>query len=1331
MSINRKEIVINLVLTLGVLSAFAQKTLTTNKLSGSVVESAEVQKINWLKPIGQFKQGKTTHLLAFEGVNYLEDRENLPYVFVNAPCKEDVKVMPLVEAVETATLSAEEEACVSKKFLENDFQFTESFVLYADKKPYTYVRLIPLRVNKQSGRIEKLIAYHLTWKNSSERIAGSQKSASALYASGSVLATGTWYKIGTTDNAVYKIDKAFLQELGVDISSIDPRNIKIFGNGGELLSENNSDFHYDDLNENAIFVQGESDGVFNANDYILFYGQSPHKWKYSPGAGACTRYTRNKQWYDDTTYYFLTVDNTPGKRIQQQSSSVATPNYTVTSFDDCQVHETDAVNVVKSGRELYGENFENTQQYTFGFSFPVVQNDTVWIKTSILGRRVDPGTGVPPGAYDISYPGGTYTVSFPVTCSDYDCDIGKDVSGCGSTAFIYSGSPSISVTVNRSFTDESGWLNYIWVIARRGLTMIGSQMPFMDYRSVGVGRVSQFNVTSGISGLRIWDVTDGMNVAEQQTSFSSGLHSFVLPTDTLRRFIAFDGSNYKTPSYSQKIANQNLHALSPVDYIIVAHPWFVNDAQQLGDLHSQKEKFSYVVVTPDEIYNEFSSGSQDITAIRQFIRMLYKRAGTGGGQPKHVLLYGDGSYLYKDRNPQTNTNFVPTFQTLNSGSYISSKCGDDFFGFLDDNEGTIDCCGNPNGIMDIGVGRLPVHSLSEAHNVLNKIESYYARKIPTSSCCDGVTANAEDWRNWVCFIADDANPGGVWETTFVTQSESFASMVGANKRYNVDKIYEDAYKVVSVPGGRRYPDVVTAINNRVSRGALIMGYSGHGGELGLSHEEIITVNQIQSWSNINNMPLFFTATCEFSRFDDPERTSAGEYIILNPNGGGIGLFTTTRLAFASDGISLGSTFYPAAINKLSNGNYPVLGDIIKKTKQAQPNYFHFSLLGDPALMLSYPKEDISTYQINSHITAVGVPDTMSALGKYTVTGFIADTAGNKVTSFNGNLYPTIFDKPVLLTTLDNSGNGASAIINFFLQKNALYRGKTAVTNGDFSFTFIIPKDIFYNYGQGKISYYAQADTTDAAGYYTQLTVGGTSTNPINDNLGPNVRLFMNNAQFAPGGITNEHPYIYAEVSDSSGINTTGNGLGHDIVATLDGNTAHAYVLNDYYQADIHTDSVKVNGVTKPNRFYQTGKIRYQLSDLNEGTHHMNIKVWDILNNSSLSSTDFVVAKSAEVALAHVLNYPNPFSTATKFFVEHNQACDYLDVEVQVFTITGKIVKTIQQTVHNEGFRTEGIAWDGRDDFGDKLGRGVYIYKVSVKNASGNTANKIEKLVILN
>jgi hypothetical protein len=1320
MPAKRTKIFINLLLTLGFLQSFPQNL----KITGNPALELAGEKIKWTKPSEFVKQGKNVRVLGFENASYSSAKNYLPYLFITTECKNNEKLKPVLQVIETATLTAEEENYISKTYLTDNFTLEETVIKILERKPHAYAKLIPLRINKSTGKVEKLITYEIQWQNTGEIISASHKNSSVSFAPTSVLANGTWYKIGTTANAVYKIDKAFMDKLGISIGSggIDPANIKIYGNGGEILSENNADLHYDDLIENAIFVKDTGTvGEFDNNDYVLFYGQTAGKWKYNNGTTASMRYAFNKHFYSDTVFYFLTIGTTPGKRIQS-ATSASVPNYTVTGFDDYQVHEVDGSNLVRSGREMYGESFENTSSYTFNFNYPSVQNDTVWIKTNILGRRVDPGGGpaLPPSAYTISYPGGSYTVTASTTCAAFDCDPGKEMNGTGATKFVYNGSggSNIGLTISKNFSDEAGWMNYIWTNARRNLTMSGNQMPFRDYRSIGAGNISEYNLQSSLPTLRIWNISDMFNITEQQNTFAAGIHSFAVATDSLKQFIAFTGSGFNTPSFSGMVTNQNLHlrgTAAAVDYIIVTHPQFLADAQKLADLHFEKEKLSYIVATTDQVYNEFSSGAQDITAIRQFVRMFYDNF--PASPPKYLLLMGDASYLQKDRNTSTNTNFVPTFETFSSASYITSKCGDDFFGFLDDNEGVIGWDGTPalGDAMDIGIGRLPVNSTAEADAVTNKIIAYYARKAPSTSCCDGVSANAEDWRNWVCLIADDANPGNTWERTFLQQTENFSSMIGANKRYNLDKIYLDAYQVLSVPGGRRYPDVVTAINNRISRGALIIGYSGHGGELGLAHEEIITINQIQNWSNINNMPLFFTATCEFSRFDDPALTSGGEYIILNGNGGGIGLFTTTRLAYATDGAALGASFYPTAINKLANGQYPALGDIIKNTKRLSPDFLHFALLGDPAVKLSYPKENTSTSQINSHMTVTGTFDTLKALGKYTVTGFVSDVLGNKVTTFNGTMYPSIFDKSVKLTTLDNSANGFTD--TFSLQKNVIYRGKTSITKGDFNFSFIVPKDIFYNYGIGKISYFAQGDSTDAAGFYNNMIVGGSSNNPISDNQGPSIKLFMNSNAFVAGGITNDKPYIYSEISDSSGINTTGNGLGHDIVATIDANTAHAYVLNDYYQADLNK--------------YQSGKVKYQVTNLSEGTHHLNIKVWDILNNSSTSSTDFVVAKSAEIALAHVLNYPNPFTSSTKFFVEHNQACDYLNIEVQIFTITGHAVKTIQQSVHNEGFRIDGITWDGRDDYGDKLARGVYIYKVTVKNDAGNQATKIEKLVILN
>ena len=466
------------------------------------------------------------------------------------------------------------------------------------------------------------------------------------------------------------------------------------------------------------------------------------------------------------------------------------------------------------------------------------------------------------------------------------------------------------------------------------------------------------------------------------------------------------------------------------------------------------------------------------------------------------------------------------------------------------------------------------------------------------------------------------------------------------------------------------------------------------------------------------MPLMLTATCEFSRFDDPDRTSAGEYCLLNPNGGAIGLMTTVRLAFSGLNFALNTAFYNHAFTPMIDGRMPHIGDLYRLTKRDilfNRQYMNFVILGDPALRLAYPEQTVYTSSINSNSLTITSSDTLKALKKITITGFIGDKLGNKITSFNGVVFPTVFDKEIKLTTLGN--DSGSLIDTFKIQKNIIYKGKSVVTNGDFTFSFLVPKDISYSFGKGKISYYAHNGVHDANGYYDKVIIGGSEKNAVVDNKGPEIRLFLNDEKFVSGGTTNETPKIYALVIDSSGINTVGNGIGHDLVAVIDAKSGNPIILNDYYVANLNT--------------YQSGKIRYGFNELAEGKHTLSLKVWDVQNNSSTAYTDFIVAKEANLALSHILNYPNPFTTKTKFFIEHNQCCTSLKVLIQVYTISGKVVKSINQTINNQGFRFDGIEWDGKDDFGDKLARGVYIYRVSVTDLNNKKAEKIEKLVILN
>ena len=1262
--------------------------------------------ISWQQP-GFVKPTEdiTQKFLSFSGAKYVFEDAFLPQysqkVSLNA---NDISFSATIVNPNFEPLSDAEVAIIKNPALILSEIKVNSSISIAKKQKYGVVSFIPLRKNASTGKFEKLVAFDLSISPTSSNVKNASR-AVHIYAANSVLQTGDWYKIALTKDGIYKLSYSFFQSLGIDIATLNPQNIRIYGNGGGMLSELNSAPRKDDLVENAIsFKDINSNGIFDASDYVLFYGKGPQDWSYN--SLSCPKFSHKLNLYSDSAYYFVNVDLGVGKRIQNQASSVFPATNIVNTFDDYGFHENDNVNFIKSGRQWFGELFDNIATYNFAFNFPNIDMTApTTVGASIASRDLSSSA-----SYSVVSQTGSTTLSIAATPGDEFNDYAPVGIGCYS---FNPNNPSVIVTVTKLSASAMGWLNYIEVNARRQLTMAGDQMAFRDIQSVGLGNIAQYTVASSNS-IQIWDITEPTNAFLQNTTLSGSNYQFELSSDILKQFIAFDGLSYFTPTISGKVANQNLHALADKDYIIIAHPDFYSDAIQLATYHENRDTLSTIVVTPQQIYNEFSSGAQDISALRDFVKMFYDKATTSSELPKYLLMYGDGSYDNKKRFG-SNTNFIPTYQSVSSNTLINSYVSDDFYGLLDDAEGTWAA----NDAVDIGIGRFPVKSKAESSAILNKIFNYTKIGFSPSTANNGCsnfssTSPFGDWRNVVCFIGDDED-GGLHQK----QANQLATMVDtAANDFNVDKIFLDAYLQEATPGGNRYPDVVTAINKRIEKGCLILNYTGHGGEVGLAHERIIEVSQINGWKNFNNLPLFITATCEFARYDDPERTSAGEYALINSQGGAIALLTTVRLTFASGNFDINRNFYEQAFTPIA-GKMPRLGDLYEYVKNQaggnSVNSRNFTLLGDPALSLAYPKYDVSTDTINSIPVSITSTDTLKALSLVTISGFVR-SGGSILNTYNGVIYPTVFDKSQNITTLSNDG-GVSPPFTFGLQKNILYKGKASVTNGAFKFSFVVPKDIAYAYGIGRISYYAENGSDDANGYYEKVIIGGSNNAAVTDNVGPNVDLYMNDAKFVFGGLTDESPDLFAILKDENGVNTVGNGIGHDIAAVLDANTESSVVLNDYYQADLNS--------------YKSGTIRYPFSDLTEGKHTLRLKVWDVYNNSSQSYTEFIVAKSAELALSHVLNYPNPFTTKTQFYFEQNQSCQMLDVQVQIFTISGKLVKNIDQFVQTEGFRSNGIEWDGRDDFGDKIGKGVYIYRIKVKTSEGATAEKYEKLVILN
>jgi hypothetical protein len=1161
----------------------------------------------------------------------------------------------------------------------------DDFYAVLDIKPF-------YRENNQIKKVVS-ISFGLTESNTSEFDTQKDFVANSVLKEGS----GIWYKIAVDRDGVYKIDKAFLENCGISTSNLNPSHINIYGNGEGMLPEKNSLPRIDDLAKNAIFVQGEGDGSFDNSDYILFYGWGPHRWDDKNG----TEFQRTINVYSDESYYFINIDpnNTP-LRMQNLPELTGAPTLTLNSYDFRDVYENDLVNLVGGGKRWYGELFDVELEKTFNFSIPNIDTVPVKINSSLATN----GSG---SSQTFSINGSTIFNSNVSFFSDF-----TRVESSFSFSTLLSNIP-LKLTITRTNPSVLTYLDRITLNTRRKLVFYGTQMNFRNLNQSPSGTICEYVVSSFSPSGFVWDLSEKNNPKRVLGTYSSGNFSFK-SNHIYTEYVASNGTSYYTPAKVGSVVYQNLHGLEQADFLIVTHPDFIAQANRLADLHREMGTSTHVVTT-DQVYNEFSSGAPDAVAIRMIAKMFHDRAITNPNSDlKYLLLFGDGTYDPKNRVPNNN-NKVLTYQADNSENYISCYVSDDFFGMLDDNESFTSA-----DMLDIGIGRILASDNTHAKQQVDKIEHYMKNgsqlfNSNNASCCFETNSNATfgDWKLKYVQIADDE------ENNYFVSNDTepqYEEVLNNHFEMNCDKLYLDAYPQQTTAGGQRYPEVYNAITDRIQRGALLVNYVGHGGEVGLAEERVVSIPQINSWTNINALNLFVSATCEFTKYDDPKRISAGEWVSLNPNGGAIALMTTTRSVYFGVNTSVGNALFDNVFDRNPDNSPLTFGEIMMRTKNdalQSENKRSFTLIGDPALKIALPRLIVKTDSINGKNPIIEI-DTLNALSKVRIKGHIEDHLGNLQNNFNGVLIPSIFDKVKTMKTLGQDPE--SPEIEYDLQRNIVYKGKSSITNGYFDFSFVVPKDIALNIGKGKISYYAYNSLADAYGYDTNFRIGGINPNGIIDNEGPQLELFLNDENFVSGGISDETPVLILKAYDENGINTVGNGIGHDITAIVDDKTADPIVLNDYYISDLDS--------------YQSGEIRYQLAKLEPGEHSLSAKVWDVNNNSSSVRIQFIVQEKREPQLDKVYNYPNPFSSRTEFMFEHNQSCSFLDAQIQVYTISGKLVKTISETIDSKGFRVSGIDWDGMDDFGDPLAKGVYVYRVKIKNDLGETAEKTEKLVIL-
>ncbi|MCC6723399.1 MAG: type IX secretion system sortase PorU [Saprospiraceae bacterium] len=1240
---------------------------------------------------------ETTPLLRFDGGIYKAEISTLPLYTerFELPSHGDFRVAFANMAFEPLTKTpSEDDATIAE-------QIALSTTVEKDRGKY-YGRVTFMPIRKSGASLEKLVSFELRLNFTPTPLPIKPRGGNTYT---SVLADGDIYKFSVEKTGVHKLDFDFLKnKLGLPLESIDPRTIKIYGNGGGILPELADAPRADDLVENAIQIVGEDDGTFDSGDYILFYGQGADIWYFD---NAKQTFSYPKNFYSLKNFYFIKAGGGNGLRIQDQAS-LPGATYSTNTFSDFVRHENEKHNLLHdwiytqgAGRQFFSDYYKVTTEDDFSEELQVpniVPNEPIKLSAS-FAARIEQGGGnanyviiangksMASGSFGKTQGGTTDTYASIVGISDEFAPTSSDL--------------SIQLKFNRpENTFNEGWLDYIELNLRRQLTMVGDQLQFRDTRTMG-NAVSSFNLGGADANLVVWDITDPLVPKHQLGSLSGTTFSFGAATDTLVEFIAFGNNGFLTAEAVGKIENQNFHGLENVDMAIVYHKDFAAQAERLAEHRRTFSGLNVATVDVEKLYNEFSSGRKDATAMRDFARMLYDR---NPERFKAMLLFGDASFDSRDIY-KFGGDYVPTLETPQSVSPIFSFPTDDYFTLLSDGEGQ----NLGTGSLDIAVGRIPVKDESEAKSVVDKIIRY-----------DTDPTDLRDWRNRVAFVGDDEDGN-----LHTGDADSIARKISAkNPNLNLDKIYLDAYPQLSTFGGVRVPLATDAINNNIFKGVLAMIYLGHGGTKGWTQERVLKIEDILSWRNLEKMPIIITATCSFAGYDDPTNTTAGELCMLHQNGGAIALYTTTRPVFASSNADLTEAAVDTLFYKLNNER-PTIGEVLRLSKNKQGNTDNtqkFTLLGDPMQKLALPNQQVITTSINGHAIDAAVIDTIRALQKVTIEGEVHDDAGQLLSNFDGVVYPTIYDKSIQYRTL---GQG-TPLFDFDLQKNVIFKGRASVTGGKFKFTFVVPKDIDYNFGSCKLSYYAadEGQMEDASGNYKGIIVGGTDPNALADDQGPKVEVFMNDESFVFGGITSPNPVLFVKLADDNGINVIGNSVGHDLAGILDKNSQNTYNLNDFYEAALDD--------------YTKGEVRYPFHSLAEGRHEIKVQAWDIANNPAEGYTEFVVANSEKVALEHVLNYPNPFTTSTYFMFEHNQAGTEMDVMVQIYSISGKLIKTLEERIISTGYRlgkSNGIQWDGRDDYGDPLAKGVYLYKVKVRSANtGNTVlegeSDFEKLVIL-
>lgn len=1120
------------------------------------------------------------------------------------------------------------------------------------------------------------------------------KNDGTRYAQNSVLSTGNWIKIKIESTGVYKLTYNDLVNMGIS----NPKNVQVYGYGGEMIDEDFTKTYIDDLPQVAVWMS-KPRADFGNGDYILFYGKGDIKWTYNQSRN---EFEQTQNTYSFDSYYFIT-ESEAGPLLMNETSSAGTASTVVTTFTDYYLHEKELINIGNTGREFYGENFLYTNSQNFNFNLPGITSDPVILRFNFISKLSSSESSA---NLEVKYNNKTLKRK-KVSYTDNFADEINDT--------IITKNLTENTTINLTYAQGAGSskivrLNFLKLEYSRLLKPYGGVTLFRSkVREEQLG----FKISGASDKLLIFDVTNSENPERIKANLSGTDMTFTSSNASIREYAMVNtaSNDIPTPTVVGKVENQNLHSLEPKEMVIIVRPFLKKYAEQLAQIHKDDSGLESLIVTPEDIYNEFSSGKPDISAYRRFLKMFYDR--NKDTAPQYLLLFGDGTYdnrfVVEAWTESQKKAMLLAYETTSTLIENSSLVTDDYVGFLDDDEaGVIPLSGST---LDIGVGRLPVRSEAEARAVVNKIQTYLTNK------------DVGFWKNNVAFYADDAIGGGgaSAETMHCSDSNELADRMARNyPSFIVNKIYQDNYERIITANGARYPDAQKALLNRINSGVLVLNYMGHGSTRDWTHEAVLTLADVQKLNN-KNWPLWITATCDYSRFDD-YATSAGETVLLNPQGGAIALITTTRLVYASQNKPLNAAVLNHIFEK-KDGKPLRLGDILRNAKKDinNINQLKFVLLGDPALRLSYPAD---TYKVKiTEINGMDATDSnikIEALANNKIKGVIVNQNDEIATDFTGKLESVIFDSELTLKTRGNKLESETSDVSITYKDyvNTIYSGTTNIVDGNFSIDFVTPADILYTDGAGKMSFLAYDNAgNEAQGSFLNYKVGGRYDNVEEDKNPPQIKIYLNKDDFKSGDKVNMTPMFYAEIYDDTGINLS-TAIGHNISLTIDGLKSYNLTSN-FVSKELEEGETGVLGM-----------VNFSIPDLTEGKHSLQFRVWDVYNNSTTGSLDFECVTDYKPTIFKFAIEGNPAKESTSFVFYSDLSGSNIEVKYEVYSMTGALQWSHQETgivTYASEYR---YPWDLTTSNGARLQPGMYVCRINVSVDGKVKSSKSEKLIIL-